>query len=151
IVQPLREGGPAARIAVIPGDGIGKEVTPEAVKAIRAVVRSARRQIEFVEFDWGADKFLREGITLPPGAVEMLSSEFDAILFGALGDPRVPANQHAADILLGLRFKLDLFVNARPVELFHDRLTPLRDRTEKDRSEERRVGKECRSRWSPYH
>ena len=101
MVLPLREGGPAARIAVIPGDGIGKEVTPEAVKAIRAVVRSARRQIEFVEFDWGADKFLREGITLPPGAVEMLSSEFDAILFGALGDPRVPSNQHAADILLG--------------------------------------------------
>ena len=132
IVQPLREGGPAARIAVIPGDGIGKEVTPEAVKAIRAVVRSARRQIEFVEFDWGADKFLREGITLPPDAVEMLSSEFDAILFGALGDPRVPSNQHAAEILLGLRFKLDLFVNARPVELFHDRLTPLRDRSTND-------------------
>jgi 3-isopropylmalate dehydrogenase len=132
IVQPLREGGPAARIAVIPGDGIGKEVTPEAVKAIRAVVRSARRQIEFVEFDWGADKFLREGITLPPDAAGMLSSEFDAILFGALGDPRVPSNQHAAEILLGLRFKLDLFVNARPVELFHDRLTPLRDRSTND-------------------
>src|SRR5437660_12402000 len=132
MVLPLREGGPAARIAVIPGDGIGKEVTPEAVKAIRAVVRSARRQIEFVEFDWGADKFLREGITLPPGAIEMLSSEFDAILFGALGDPRVPSNQHAADILLGLRFKLDLYVNARPVELLHERLTPLRGRTEKD-------------------
>ena len=132
MVLPLREGGPAARIAVIPGDGIGKEVTPEAVKAIRAVVRSARRQIEFVEFDWGADKFLLEGITLPPDAVEMLSSEFDAILFGALGDPRVPSNQHAADILLGLRFKLDLFVNARPVELFHDRLTPLRDRSTND-------------------
>ncbi len=132
IVQPLREGGPAARIAVIPGDGIGKEVTPEAIKAVRAVVRSARRQIEFVEFDWGADKFLLEGITLPPDAVEMLSSEFDAILFGALGDPRVPSNQHAAEILLGLRFKLDLFVNARPVELFHDRLTPLRERSTND-------------------
>jgi 3-isopropylmalate dehydrogenase len=132
MVLPLREGGPAARIAVIPGDGIGKEVTPEAVKAIRAVVRSARRQIEFVEFDWGADKFLLEGITLPPDAIGMLSSEFDAILFGALGDPRVPSNQHAAEILLGLRFKLDLFVNARPVELLHDRLTPLRDRSTND-------------------
>jgi 3-isopropylmalate dehydrogenase len=144
-VQPLREGGPSARIAVIPGDGIGKEVTPEAIKAIRAVVdsqaglrstnpetRSARRPIEFVEFDWGADRFLREGVTLPAGAVEMLSNEFDAILFGALGDPRVPSNQHAADILLGLRFKLDLFVNARPVELFHDRLTPLRNRSTND-------------------
>ena len=129
---PLREGGPAARIAVIPGDGIGKEVTPEAVKVLRAVTAPAGRNIEFVEFDWGADKYLREGVTLPGGAVEMLRDEFDAILFGALGDPRVPTNQHAADILLGLRFKLDLYVNARPVELLHDRLTPLRDRTERD-------------------
>ncbi len=88
--------------------------------------------MEFVEFDWGADKYLREGVSLPDGAVEMLRDEFDAILFGALGDPRVPSNQHAADILLGLRFKLDLYVNARPVELLHQRLTPLHGRTEKD-------------------
>ncbi len=129
---PLRNGGPAARIAVIPGDGIGREVTPQAVKVIRAATATTKRPIEFVEFDWGADKYLREGISLPAGAVEMLRHEFDAILFGALGDGRVPSNQHAADILLGLRFKLDLYVNARPVELLHDRLTPLRDRTEKD-------------------
>jgi 3-isopropylmalate dehydrogenase len=129
---PMRRGGKAARIAVIPGDGIGKEVTPEAVKVLRAAVAPAKRQIEFVEFDWGADKYLREGVTLPAGAVEMLRDEFDAILFGALGDPRVPSNQHAADILLGLRFKLDLYVNVRPVELLHARLTPLRDRTERD-------------------
>ena len=129
---PMRNGGPKARIAVIPGDGIGAEVTPEAVKVLKAVCAPTNRQLEFVEFDWGADKYLREGVTLPLGAVEMLRDEFDAILFGALGDPRVPSNQHAADILLGLRFKLDLYVNARPVELLNDRLTPLRDRTEKD-------------------
>jgi len=129
---PMRRGGKAARIAVIPGDGIGKEVTPEAVKVLRAVAAPAQRQVEFIEFDWGADKYLREGVTLPAGAVEMLRDEFDAILFGALGDPRVPSNQHAADILLGLRFKLDLYVNARPVELLHARMTPLRDRTEND-------------------
>jgi 3-isopropylmalate dehydrogenase len=128
----MRGGGPAARIAVIPGDGIGKEVTPEGVKVLRAVATAGKRRLEFVEFDWGADKYLREGVSLPDGAVEMLRDEFDAILFGALGDPRVPSNQHAADILLGLRFKLDLYVNARPVELLHERLTPLRDRTEKD-------------------
>src|SRR6201987_5115586 len=120
------------RIAVIPGDGIGKEVIPEAVKVLRAVGAPAKRPLEFVEFDWGADKFLREGVSLPAGAVGMLRDGFGAILFGALGDPRVPSNQHAADILLGLRFKLDLYVNARPVELLHERLTPLRDRTEKD-------------------
>jgi 3-isopropylmalate dehydrogenase len=129
---PMRSGGAAARIAVIPGDGIGREVTPEAVKVLGAAAAAGNRALDFVEFDWGADKYLREGVSLPAGAVEMLRDEFDAILFGALGDPRVPNNQHAADILLGLRFKLDLYVNARPVELLHERLTPLRDRTEKD-------------------
>jgi len=126
---PLRSGGPKARIAVIPGDGIGREVTPVAVEVIKAATAKRNRPIEFVEFNWGADKYLREGVSLPEGAVEMLRDEFDAILFGALGDPRVPSNQHAADILLGLRFKLDLYVNARPTELLHPRFTPLRDRT----------------------
>src|SRR5271167_3955532 len=129
---PLRKGGPHARIAVIPGDGIGKEVIPVAVNVIKAATARRHRYIDFVEFDWGADKYLRENITLPEGAVELLRDEFDAILFGALGDPRVPSNQHAADILLGLRFKLDLYVNARPTELLHERFTPLRDRTTKD-------------------
>jgi len=126
---PLRNGGDSARIAVIPGDGIGQEVTPVAIQCIQTVAARHRRPLEFAHFDWGADKFLRENISLPPGAVEMLRDEFDAILFGALGDPRVPSNQHAADILLGLRFKLDLFINARPTELLHVRYTPLRDIT----------------------
>jgi 3-isopropylmalate dehydrogenase len=125
---PLRHGGPNARIAVIPGDGIGKEVTPVAVEVIKAATAKRHHHIDFVEFDWSADKYLREKISLPDGALEMLRDEFDAILFGALGDPRVPSNQHAADILLGLRFRLDLYVNARPAELFHDRFCPLRDR-----------------------
>src|SRR5258706_13765477 len=99
----MRAGGAAARIAVISGDGIGKEVTPEGVKVLRAVAAARKLPLEFVEFDWGADKFLREGVSLPAGAVEMLRGEVDAILFGALGDPRVPSNQHAADIFLGLR------------------------------------------------
>jgi 3-isopropylmalate dehydrogenase len=128
----LRAGGTHARIAVIPGDGIGKEVTPVAVKCIQAAVAKRRRPIEFVDFDWGADKYLREKISLPEGAVDMLRNEFDAILFGAIGDPRVPSNQHAADILLGLRFQLDLYVNVRPAELFHDRFCPLKDRVTSD-------------------
>ncbi len=125
---PLRHGGPNARIAVIPGDGIGKEVTPVAVQVIQAAAIKRHRPLEFVEFDWGADKYLRDKVSLPDGAVEMLRNEFDAILFGALGDPRVPSNQHAADILLGLRFKLDLYVNARPAELLNNRFSPLKDR-----------------------
>jgi 3-isopropylmalate dehydrogenase len=117
------------RIAVIPGDGIGKEVVPEARRVLEAACGG---KLAFTEFDWGADRYLRDGTTLPADAPEMLSLDFDAILLGAMGDPRVPSNIHAADILLGLRFKLDLYVNARPCVLFDRRMTPLKDRTEKD-------------------
>ncbi|HTQ86445.1 MAG TPA: isocitrate/isopropylmalate family dehydrogenase, partial [Candidatus Solibacter sp.] len=120
------------RIAVIPGDGIGPEVTAEALKAMRAAFAAGKRSAEFTEFDWGANRFLRDGMSFPPGALEMLRSQFDAILFGAVGDPRVPSNQHALDILFGMRFGLDLYVNIRPCILFDRRFTPLRDRTESD-------------------
>jgi 3-isopropylmalate dehydrogenase len=120
------------RIAVIPGDGIGKEVTPEGVKILEAACAVTGQKLAFTHFDWGADRFLKDGTTLPADAPQMLQRDFDAILFGAVGDPRVPSNQHAADILLGLRFELDLYVNARPCALFDRRLTPLRDRAEKD-------------------
>lgn len=123
---------PTKRIAVIPGDGIGPEVTAEAVKVLNAAVTKSGKKLAITNFDWGADRYLRDGTTLPADAPEMFRRNFDAILFGALGDPRVPTNQHAADILLGLRFKLDLYVNARPCYLLDARLTPLRDRTEKD-------------------
>lgn len=119
-------------IAIIPGDGIGKEVIPEAVKVLKAAAQVGGRDLALTEFDWGADRYLRDATTLPPDAVEMFQRDFDAILLGAIGDPRVPSNVHAADILLGLRFKLDLYVNARPCVLFDRRLTPLRDRTEQD-------------------
>jgi 3-isopropylmalate dehydrogenase len=120
------------RVAVIPGDGIGKEVIPEALKVVRAAVDRAGKKLETKEFDWGADRFLRDATTLPADAPGMFRRDFDAILLGAMGDPRVPSNQHAADILLGLRFKLDLYVNVRPCFLLDDRLTPLRNRTERD-------------------
>jgi 3-isopropylmalate dehydrogenase len=117
------------RIAVVPGDGIGPEVIKEAVSVLERVRETHGVELELKHFDWGADKFLSEGVTLPEGALEMLSSEFDAILSGAFGDPRVPSNQHAEDILLGMRRGLDLYINLRPVRLLHQRLTPLRDRT----------------------
>jgi 3-isopropylmalate dehydrogenase len=120
------------RIAVIPGDGIGKEVIPAAVEVLKSAAAAGGRAVELTDFDWGADRYLRDGTTLPSDAVEMLRRDFDAILLGAMGDPRVPSNVHAADILLGLRFKLDLYVNARPCVLFDKRFTPLKDRTEKD-------------------
>jgi 3-isopropylmalate dehydrogenase len=116
------------RIAVIPGDGIGPEVVREAVRVLKHLGETKDLQLEFVDFDWGADKFLNEGITLPDGALDMLSDEFDAILAGAFGDPRVPTNKHAEDILLGMRRGLDLYINLRPVRLLADRLTPLANR-----------------------
>ena len=120
------------RIAVIPGDGIGPEVIAEAVKVLNAAVAKFGKHLALTHFDWGAERYMHDGTTLPADAPEMLRRNFDAILFGALGDPRVPSNIHAADILLGLRFKLDLYINARPCYLLDDRLTPLRNRTEKD-------------------
>jgi len=120
------------RVAIVPGDGIGKEVVPEAVKVMKAAAAAAGRDLAIAEFDWGADRYLRDGTTLPPDAPEMFRREYDAILLGALGDPRTPENRHGADILLGLRFKLDLYVNVRPCILFDRRLTPLKERTEKD-------------------
>jgi 3-isopropylmalate dehydrogenase len=120
------------RIAVIPGDGIGVEVTGEAVRALQAVAPSLSQPIDFTHFDWGAERWLRDGTTLPEGAFEDLRDHFQAILFGALGDPRVPDQVHARDILLGLRFKLDLFVNLRPVRLLDERLTPLKGKTPRD-------------------
>lgn len=117
------------RIAIIPGDGIGKEVIAEAVRVLEAAESAFGFSIEKTELDWGADRYLRDGTTLPDGAVEMFQNEYDAILLGAVGDPRVPDNRHAADILLGLRFKLDLYINLRPVKLLADSLTPLKGRT----------------------
>ena len=114
------------RIAVVPGDGIGIDVIAEATRALTAVAESAGKSIRLTPFDWGAERYLRTGITLPPGSVPMLQGGFDAILLGALGDPRVPDNRHAAEILLGLRFKLDLYVNYRPIRLLHERLCPLK-------------------------
>jgi 3-isopropylmalate dehydrogenase len=120
------------RIAVIPGDGIGPEVVREAVHLLKHFQDTKAIEFEFVNFDWGADKFLRDGVTLPPGALEMLSTDFDAILAGAFGDPRVPNNKHAEDILLGMRRGLDLYINLRPVRLLNDRLTPLVNRKTTD-------------------
>src|SRR5689334_4601106 len=105
------------RIAVIPGDGIGREVTAEAVAVLAAAAQLTGIPIEFSELDWGADKYLREGISVPPDGFRMLEENFDAILLGAMGDPRVLGNQHAVDILLGMRFQLDLYANVRPVKL----------------------------------
>jgi 3-isopropylmalate dehydrogenase len=114
-------------IALIPGDGIGRDVTAEAVKVLTAVTDRFGRRLHLEPLPWGAEHYLETGITLPPGGYDQLRG-FDAILIGALGDPRVPDNRHARDILLGIRFELDLYVNYRPVRLLDERLSPLKGR-----------------------
>jgi 3-isopropylmalate dehydrogenase len=120
------------RIAIIPGDGIGIDVTAEATKVLQALATSRGLPLELVTFDWGAEKYLRERVSLPAGALEMLRRDFHAIFIGAMGDPRIPSNQHAVDILLGIRFGLDLYVNQRPVQLLDAKLCPLKGRREGD-------------------
>ncbi len=116
------------RIAIIPGDGIGREVIPEAVKVITASGAS----VEISTFDWSAERFLADAVTVPPDGFAMLGREFDAILVGAFGDPRVPSNIHAREILLGMRFKMDLYANVRPVRLLDASLCPLKGIEPKD-------------------
>jgi len=99
---------------------------------LRAVSRASGRAIALTELPWGADHYLATGVTIPPNGYAMLRDDFDAILVGALGDPRVPDMRHARDILLGTRFELDLFINYRPVKLLADHLCPLKDRGCKD-------------------
>src|SRR5436305_1562732 len=113
------------RIAVVPGDGIGREVITQAI----SVIKATKAKLEFVGFDWSADRYLRDGTTIPDDGFAMLSRDFDAIFLGALGDPRVPSNIHAKEILLGMRFKMDLYANLRPVKCLDDSLCPLKQAT----------------------
>jgi 3-isopropylmalate dehydrogenase len=116
------------KIAVLPGDGIGKEVIPQAINVLEA----CQVPLEFQYFDWGADRYLRDGTTVPPSGIEILGRDFDAILLGAFGDPRVASNIHAKEILLGMRFKMDLYANVRPVRLLDLSLCPLKGVEPKD-------------------
>jgi 3-isopropylmalate dehydrogenase len=115
------------RLGLIAGDGIGPEVTAEALKALRA----AGLTPEIVEFDLGADRYLRTGEVLTDAEVEALRGT-DAVLLGAVGDPRVKPGILERELLLRLRFDLDLYVNLRPVKLAEGVQTPLADRGPKD-------------------
>ncbi len=120
------------RVAVIAGDGIGPEVTREALKVLAAVEKKFKPGLTIEQLPYGADHYLKTGVTIAPAEMQRLGRDFDAIIVGALGDPRVPGNEHARDILLGMRFQLDLYVNERPARLLHERLTPLKGKTPKD-------------------
>jgi 3-isopropylmalate dehydrogenase len=113
-------------VAVIAGDGIGRDVVAEVLPILAEL-----GGLDCELLPWGADYYLQTGITVPAGGYDVLKS-FDAVFVGAVGDPRVPDNRHARDILLGTRFELDLYVNYRPVRLLDDRLCPLKNRGRAD-------------------
>lgn len=121
-----RDAGRVIRVALIPGDGIGPEVLREACRVLEAAAAAGLLSVEFEGFPHGAAHYLATGETLGEDTFARLRDDFDAILLGAVGDERVPDGVHARDILLGLRFGLDLFVNLRPVRLRAPDLTPLR-------------------------
>src|SRR6266571_2656263 len=114
------------RIAVIGGDGIGPEVIDAAIPVLDAAAQKHGFALAWERLPYSADHYLKTGETLPDAAFRHLRDEIEAIFLGALGDPRVPGNEHARDILLGLRFRLDLYINFRPITLLHPDLTPLR-------------------------
>ena len=105
------------RIAVIPGDGIGVEVMREARKVLATLNDTQALDLELVDWDLGAERYLRDGVAINEEEFSALADDHDAVFLGALGDPRVPGMEHIKAILLGLRFKLDLYVNLRPCVL----------------------------------
>jgi len=115
------------RIAVIGGDGTGPEVTAEAVKVMDAAAAKFGFKTDQVEFDFGGQRYLRTGETLPDSAVEELRA-FDAILLGAIGHPDVKPGILEKGILLKARFELDQYINLRPVKLYPGVATPLKDK-----------------------
>ena len=114
------------RIAVIGGDGIGPEVTREACRALRAAATVGLVDVALEAFPHGADHYLSTGEALSEATFRTLRDDFDAILFGAVGDPRIPDAQHARDLLLSLRVRLDLYINRRPLRLRAPDLSPLK-------------------------
>lgn len=123
--------GERKKIAVIGGDGIGPEVMREASRLLERY-KERGLPVELWQLDLGAERFLRDGTTLPKEMFIAIQRECAAVLLGALGDPRVPSMDHARDILFGMRFGLDLYANIRPVKCLSDRLVPLRNRTKAD-------------------
>ncbi len=116
------------KIAVVPGDGIGPEVIDAGMRVLERVNDARKLGLEFTPFNWNADEYLKTGVSMPPGAMDDIRDHYDAVYLGAFGDPRVPDMKHAADILLGMRFQLDLYVNYRPVKLLDERLSPLKNK-----------------------
>ncbi len=116
------------KIAVIPGDGTGPEVTAEAIKVLNAAADKFNFKVDLTDFDFGCERYKRTGETLTDSAVEELR-KFDSILLGAIGHPDVAPGILEKGILLKARFELDQYINLRPVKLYPGVYTPLKDKT----------------------
>src|ERR1700716_2715923 len=114
-------------IAVIAGDGIGKEVVPEGIRVLESAGQRFDFRFDWHEFDWSCEKFLGSGVMMPPGGLQQLA-KFDAIFLGAVGDPRVPDHVSLWGLLIPIRRGFQQYVNLRPVRLFHGLKPPLADR-----------------------
>jgi 3-isopropylmalate dehydrogenase len=121
------------RIGVIPGDGTGPEVVREALKVLAAVAPATGFRVELETLDLGAERFLRTGDVLPAGELARLR-EMDAILLGAVGDPRMRPGILERDLLLRIRFELDQYVNLRPIRRYPgvETLVPSHDEVDVD-------------------
>lgn len=119
------------RIAVLGGDGIGPEVTREAVATLRVAAEIEGFGLDLSDYPFGAEHYLKTKEMLPPSALAEFR-DMDAILVGAIGDPRVPVGLLERAIIAGIRFGLDLYVNLRPVKLFAEHLCPLKGKGPKD-------------------
>ncbi len=115
------------KIAVLPGDGTGPEVVREGIKVLKAAASKFGFNIDYNEFDFGGDRYLKTGEVLPDSASEELK-QYDAIYLGAIGHPDVKPGILEKGILLRLRFELDQYINLRPVKLYPGVYTPLKDK-----------------------
>ena len=115
------------KIAVIPGDGTGPEVTVEAVKVLKAAAEKFNFKVDLTEFDFGGERYKKTGETLSDSAIEELR-KFDTILLGAIGHPDVAPGILEKGILLKARFALDQYINLRPVKLYPGVETPIKDK-----------------------
>lgn len=119
------------KIAVIPGDGTGPEVIHEGLKVLEAVSRVYDFKYELIEYDFGSQRYLKTGQTLPDSALDELK-KCSAIYLGAIGHPDVKPGILERGILLKIRFGLDQYINLRPVKLYNDKFCPLRDKKPQD-------------------
>ncbi|MBB6625631.1 3-isopropylmalate dehydrogenase [Clostridium gasigenes] len=120
------------KIAVIGGDGIGPEVVRESIKVLQAIGEKYKIYYELKEYPYSADYYLSTGITIDKEVFTEWPNKYTAILFGAIGDKRVKSNKHAKEILLGIRFNMDLYVNYRPIKLLNKKYCPLKQKNEED-------------------